>query len=1178
MNKLRNALMDGFNYIEDKLNEINKNVIFEKINKFLSKGNRKFVVLLYILALCVFGFTLFTNYFTIPVSGDFKLQEIPFYYNGYDDWWTALTTGHFPLWDDNTYLGANNIGSNTFYYLWNIFFLPVLLLPRALVPQGQAFLIMTKFVLAGLVMKKLLNYMGVKEDSSKIVGIAYAFSGWGLYYLWFNHFLEVAVLFPLVIYGLEILFKEKKTRYLIVALFISAMTNYFFFIMTCFCSVIYAVFRYFQLWKTYTGKERGLILGLGLACYVTAMCLSALILFPAFHVALQSSRSGGEGGYLDTLLSLYKQFFSYLTSGQGSLANDTMKEILKNMFTFQGSSATKYYMYPVISYLFPPVSCYDSTLFVNSGYDNTNCSLFLYTPLTLMVIPSLIQSIKEKRVSHIIGFIGILLMIFSPFFYYCFTGFTTVMYGRWQLFVVVAMAIYVGISLDKINEMKRWYFDISAVCIIGLQIFMFIKALEYQGTMSSNTLDERKYYAIITMIYTFLMYLYLNFRCKKKRFKKGLTFAVALEAIVVGNVLVQGQGTVDYASLYGGYDSTQSEIRMINNIKNEDKTYYRIYSSSADRDANNLGMVESYRGLGAFHSIYNYETTDFNNWSRICYSRDGWSMGAHEKRANLDTFLGVKYYIVNANDSRLNRGKGNIITLKDNLFYTGDVATNIEALPYTSITNNDDYIIYSIDVKENSSDYDIYVVKFINSKGDIKSYDLKLLNDVNRDLITISIVDNKWAFNGVTFALPAYQGVLTSTNYKYITTLQKLDDGKAYNAVFNDGTSVQVITSYYEDKNIPFGYKEIARDDINVLYENENFVNLGFAFNDMYYATNISTSDSYSGGTYRGTVIQNEYAYVHGAILDNESIDEITSKYPDTFNKYVLVTQNTNFSNDVTVVNVPNNNIDVYVQNWNHEQGIALDYASPVKYPASSSPIYWNSYMDIDVKSLNVASEAKTRGGAYVTVCGRMGENLMITLYGEDDNGNEVELASDIHMTHNYGGKSYDWKNDRGFYVNDQVTRIIVRAYDTFESGTHFAKPNITYQYYDSYKANIDTLKENELQNVEIGVNDVTFDTNYSQTKMVVLTIPYDEGWSLSKKDSNGTYSDVKLYKAQGGFLSFVAEEGNYSYTLKYVTPQLTNGMIGFGIGLLFFGALYIGMDVIYQDKITIKKQLNLKA
>ena len=62
-------------------------------------------------------------------------------------------------------------------------------------------------------------------------------------------------------------------------------------------------------------------------------------------------------------------------------------------------------------------------------------------------------------------------------------------------------------------------------------------------------------------------------------------------------------------------------------------------------------MVEGYRGLGTFHSMYNYELDEFAEWSRITYTTSSkswrpWSMGVHEKRANLDTFLGVKYYIV----------------------------------------------------------------------------------------------------------------------------------------------------------------------------------------------------------------------------------------------------------------------------------------------------------------------------------------------------------------------------------------------------------------------------------------------------------------------------------------------------------------------------------------------------
>ena len=138
-----------------------------------------------------------TNMFTIPLGGDFVLQEIPFYYNGYDDYWSAITKGEFVFWDENTNLGVNNIGANSFYYLLDIFFLPTLLVPRAIVPQTQAFLMITKMVLAGYVMKRLLNdQFKVSEGTSKMVSVAYAFCGWTLCYLWFNHFIEMTILLP----------------------------------------------------------------------------------------------------------------------------------------------------------------------------------------------------------------------------------------------------------------------------------------------------------------------------------------------------------------------------------------------------------------------------------------------------------------------------------------------------------------------------------------------------------------------------------------------------------------------------------------------------------------------------------------------------------------------------------------------------------------------------------------------------------------------------------------------------------------------------------------------------------------------------------------------------------------------------------------------------------------------
>jgi TM2 domain-containing membrane protein YozV len=57
------------------------------LNKFFSKGDRKFILHLYLIAIGVFIVTLLVNELVIVVSGDFYLQQIPFYYKLFFEFW-----------------------------------------------------------------------------------------------------------------------------------------------------------------------------------------------------------------------------------------------------------------------------------------------------------------------------------------------------------------------------------------------------------------------------------------------------------------------------------------------------------------------------------------------------------------------------------------------------------------------------------------------------------------------------------------------------------------------------------------------------------------------------------------------------------------------------------------------------------------------------------------------------------------------------------------------------------------------------------------------------------------------------------------------------------------------------------------------------------------------------------
>ena len=1031
MNIVKQKLQSMYQTLKNKWDDLNQTKVMKFLNKFFSKGDRKFILHLYLIAIGVFIVTLLYNELTIVVSGDFYLQQIPFYHNGYDDWWTFIKTGEFPLWDESGFLGVNNVGANAFYYLWNIFFLPILIFPRALVPQGLAFLIITKFVLSGYAMKLLLRYINISEKTSTFISMAYAFSGWALFYLWFNHFLEVTILLPLVLLGIEKVLKEKKVLFLVVALFLSAITNYFFFIMICFTSVIYAIYRFCQYAKNCTVGEGFAVMGLGILCYVIAMLMALVVLVPCFQVALGSNRVDMDNAntFTGKLLAALEEAYEAYKIKDNKVVFENVKEIFEICTKFDETYNYKVYTYPIISFFYPPSSCYDSILYNNNYYDNTNSSLFIYTPLMLMLVPSIIQSIKEKRISHIIAVIGILVMLFTPFPYYCFTGFTTVCYGRWELFVVVISCMYVATTYDKIDQVKKWEVDISFVFCLLWQIQMLWVGYSKQGTMGTNKLDGTQYYAILMIFYNIFVYHFIRKNLKDKGFIGKINKLTILEILVVGNVCVICQGIKDMSSLYGGYKDIRLEEKIINKIEKEDLGYYRIYNSSSDRDANNMGMLEGYRGTGTFHSIYNYELQDFIDWSRISYGWQGWSMGMHEKRIDLDAFTNIKYYLL-------------------------------------------------------------------------------------------------------------------------------------------DNT----------DTNIPFGFEKVLEEDNKALYVNKDFVEFGFAFDTILSDGQIYSTDTMENSTYytryKARTVLNETLYTRYAILDEEIAKEFAEENELKYKSYL--TQN-EYNQITRMVYIDNSDITIHRAIWDQEEKGKMDgYDTPVTYSKSyATGLKWNSKLDIDLSSYLVAPDAKERGGAYLTIKAHMGDNLLIKLFGTNSDGEEYLLTEDTHMFHGYNSTN-DRKYERGFYVNDQVTRIEITVKDTLKSSDYIYKPDITYQYYDTYKSNIDKLKENPINDLEIGVNDFKFKTNYESKKMVVLTIPYDSGWSLQSISKDGETKNVEIVKAQGGFIGFIGEPGEYSYKLSYMTPGLEIGVYGFSIGTFLLGGIYIGFEMTYQDKKNIKKQLAL--
>ena len=120
-------------------------------------------------------FILFDNgYFLF--YGDFNVQQVPFYQMCHD----AVRSGNLG-WSWTTDLGANFIGSYTFYLLGSPFFWLTIPFPSEAVPYLMGPLLILKFACASATGAHYIRRYVTRGDAAVLGGLLYAFSGFSVY-------------------------------------------------------------------------------------------------------------------------------------------------------------------------------------------------------------------------------------------------------------------------------------------------------------------------------------------------------------------------------------------------------------------------------------------------------------------------------------------------------------------------------------------------------------------------------------------------------------------------------------------------------------------------------------------------------------------------------------------------------------------------------------------------------------------------------------------------------------------------------------------------------------------------------------------------------------------------------------------------------------------------------------
>lgn len=244
------------------------------------KAYKVFLVAL-LISFCTVLPILIRNGGNLYIIGDYMTQQIPFIKES-----RRMFLSGTPFWSWNTFLGANYLGSYSFYVYGSPFFWPLVILPERFLGMGLAAMFVLKHGAAALTAFVYLKKHVRSQLYAAAGAFMYAFSFFSMDSSFYYHFLDVIAFFPLVLYCTDEVLENRKTYLLFLVSLLNAAVNYYFYIGTSIFFLIYLIVRICseKEYKFRDGFRCVMFYGLGgLAC--------AAILLPSALTLLETDKA-----------------------------------------------------------------------------------------------------------------------------------------------------------------------------------------------------------------------------------------------------------------------------------------------------------------------------------------------------------------------------------------------------------------------------------------------------------------------------------------------------------------------------------------------------------------------------------------------------------------------------------------------------------------------------------------------------------------------------------------------------------------------------------------------------------------------------------------------------------------------------------------------------------------------
>ena len=545
------------------------------------------------------AFCLFLPYLIVDkgffiYAGDYNSQQIPFYMYA-----NEMIHSGSANWSWATDLGSSFINSYSFYLLGSPFFWLSTLFPTAFIPYLMPFLLMLKFALASLGAFGYMRRYAKSDEYAYLGAMLYAFCGFGIYNIFFNHFLESFAFFPFLLWALDSFVYEKKRGIFVLAVAVNLLNNYFFFVGQVVFLLIYFICKIVTNEYKISIKEFAV-----LALESVNGCLMGIVLFiPAFINLMGNPRTLKTAeGFSNWMYYSVQQYFAI-----------------------------------ILSAVFPPDPPYIPNLFTDCTIKWTSMSAFIALG---GLMGYFIFTRYKKHSSFTMIFSVSILFAMIPVLNSSFYGFNKSYYARW-FYMPVLMLACMNMQSFSFSK-KKIYFGLkcTAVLTAAFAVFGLTPHKDGDKLIIGLSQDAAVFWlnliiAIFSLYIAFVVVLKLH---NQKKYTQYLMACAVVIILLFGNVHLSmtkfPQWDNDLNFKKYNYDFSK-EFILNDDAKNFRLDAYGCYD--------NLGLFINQPVIQSFNSVVTPSIMNF--YPAVGVKRDVSSKPDYSDYA-LRSLLSVKYMII----------------------------------------------------------------------------------------------------------------------------------------------------------------------------------------------------------------------------------------------------------------------------------------------------------------------------------------------------------------------------------------------------------------------------------------------------------------------------------------------------------------------------------------------------